>query len=280
MSRASTADRARAIASEVATYRPDYDEQRECIADELSRKAAGSRNTDPRRRDIANLAFAALDFSHAVIKQADQRISPKGRVATLTRRTLAMTAFARTSLQPELDKALDDCCLGAELKFVHGLEHHRLKRRSQPDHVAALILHDAAGEPFAYQKAIGYPYAYVWRDSSMRTRAGLKRLLAGSIVRPIYDRDSCGQLPPHEKFAGVGLIGITGCVADDVEFKRFSVEVFPEKIRTASLLDASEPGAYGTYRRHVAETTIMNSTAFAGCMAELVKSTKTYCMAA
>ena len=279
MGKVSTIDRARNIALEVATYRPDYNEQRGRIAADVGRRRTGSGNARLRSHDIARLAYAALENSHSVIKQAGRRIPSSGRVALLTRRTLAMTAFAGTPCQPELNKVLDECCLGAELKFVRGLEHHRLKKPSRSDHAAALILHDHAGEPFAYQKAIGYPYAYVWRDSFMQTHAGPKWLSAGSIVMPIYDRDSRGQLPPHEKFAGVGLIGITGCVADDVELKRFSVEIFPEKIRTASLLEASEPDAYGTYWRHVGEAAAMNSTVFAGYMAELVKDVKNYCMA-
>ena len=278
MSTVSRAQRARNIALEVASYRLDYGERRRPIAEDLdfSWSKPDSDGVSERRRSVGSLAFTALGHSHAVIRQADRHILPRGRVAALTRRTLAVTALAGTSLRPELDDELDNCCLGAELKFVHGLEYHGLGKQPDPDHDAALILHDAQGEPFAYQKAVGEPNAYVWRDGLMRTRAGLRQLSAGSIVVPIYDRDSKGRPPPQEKFAGAGLVGITGCVADDVVFMRFSLEVFPERIRSAGLLDASVPGAYEDYRYHVKEARGMNSAVFADCMTELVKNTKSY----
>jgi hypothetical protein len=276
----STTERTRNIAWEVASYRPDYSKQCVRIAEDLD-LGGEDLSADVRRRrlNIGWLAFKAFSHSHAVIKQAKRHIAPRGRVSVLTRRTLAMTVFAGTSARPELADVLDNCCVGSELKFVHGLEFHHLNKRPRPGHAAALILHDAKGNPFAYQKAVGYPFAYVWHDGLMRTHAGLRFLPAGSIVRPIYNRDSRGQPPPHEKFAGSGLVGITGCVADEVEFMRFSLEVVPQKIRTAALLDASAPGAYEEYRHHVSESRAMDSAAFAVCMAELVKDTKNYSIA-
>jgi hypothetical protein len=280
MGKASRIDRVRDIALEVATYRLDYDEQRERILESLDHRMAGgdSEEVTERRRVMGNLVFTALEHSHAAIRLADRHINPKGKTAVLTRRTLAATAFAGTPFQAELDTALDDCCTGAELKYIRGLEHHHLGRSSQPWHAAALILHDTAGEPLAYQKAIGLPLAYVWRDGMVQTHAGPRWLFAGSIVKPIYDRDSKGQSPPHEKFAGAGLVGLTGCVADDIEFKRFSLEVLPQAIRTATLLDASAPGAYDNYRCYVTDANAMNSTIFAYKMADLAKTAKTYTM--
>jgi hypothetical protein len=279
MATTSTVERARDIALEVAAYRPDYSEQSEAIARELEGRRSwvnSSEDVRDRNRIIGSLISTALSHSHAVIKQAEQYIAPRGRGAILTRRTLAMTAFAGTPAQPELDAVMDNCCLGAELKFIHGLEYHSLGKRPWSDHEAALILDDVDGEPFAYQKAVGYPYAYVWRSSVMQTHAGPRSLLAGSIIRPIYDRDSSGQSPPEEKFAGAGLARVAGLVADDVEFKRFSLELVPKRIRTAALLDASEPDAYGEYRPHVDEATAMSAAMFAKCIAGLLKNAKNY----
>lgn len=278
MGRVSTACRARSIALEIASYRRDYDLQRERIEKKLNlrwNQTAEAEDVDDWRCAVGRLASEVFDQSHAVIRHADRRVLSRGPAAVLTRRTLAMTAFAGTAFQPALDKVVDDCCLGTELKFVHGLEHHRLRKRCPPDHVAALILHDVLGEPFAYQKAVGHPHAYVWRNGVARTKAGLRQLHAGSIVTPLYCGDE-GQLPPHEKYAGAGVVGITGCIAEDVEFKRFSVETLPQAIRIAGLLDASAPGAYEEYRCHTAEASAMNPAIFAGHMAELLKTTKNY----
>lgn len=276
MGRLFTAQRARSIALEVASYRRDYDGRRERIAKSLDfylGKMAGARDVEGWQYVVGALAFAALDQSHVVIRRADRRILSRGRTSVLTRRTLAMTAFAGTPFQPKFDKELDDCCLGVELKFVHGLEHHRLRKPSGPSHEAALILHDVEGGPLAYQKAVGYNYAYVWRNGLMQTRAGLRYLPAGSIVKPLYGDD---KSPPHEKYAGAGLVGITGCTAEDIKFKRFGLDAMPEAIRTAGLLDASAPGAYENYRRHVGEASAMNTDMFAGCIAELMKNTRVY----
>ncbi|HSX34554.1 MAG TPA: hypothetical protein VLF62_02835 [Candidatus Saccharimonadales bacterium] len=278
MSRVSPLRRAQDIALEVAAYRPDYNQRHGMIAYNLAEYPHES-DLDPRsvrRYNVARIAWHALEYSHAVIQQTDRHVRPAGRVAAVTRRTLAMTALAGSPLRPKFDPVLDDCCLGAELKFVHALEHHRLKKWSPPSHEASLVLHDVAGEPAAYQKAVGYPYAYVWRNSLVQTRAGLKQLTAGSIIRSVYNGGSEGMEPMHEKFAGAGLVGITGCVADDVEFKRFGLEVIPDRIRNACLLDASEPGAYESLRRHVAEARVLDSAAFAGHVSALLGDIKTH----
>lgn len=278
MGTVSTLDRARNIALEVASYRPDYDERHERIAQELDSYSSEASSGDvfEKRRALGGLAYWALDHSHEVLRQTDRQIAPRGKSSAVTRRTLTMTALAGTTLQPRLDETLDECCLGAELKFVHGLEHHTLCKPCRPSHAAALILHDVAGEPLAYQKAIGEPSAYVWRDGLMQTRAGQKRLFAGSIVQLLYDSGDNGQSPPHEKFAGHGLVGITGCLAENVEFKRLTLEFLPEKIRRAALLDASSPEAYYDYRCHVPETSAMNSAVFGERMAELAQAAKNY----
>jgi hypothetical protein len=281
----STVDRALNLALEVASYRSDYNEQLERRARKLASgwNAADAGSYSESARDhnltVGFLAYEALNHSYVAIQQADRHLAPKGRVAALTRRTLTMTACAGTPAQPVLEDVFDDCCLAAELKFVQGLEYHRLGKRPNPSHVAALVLNDTKGEPFAYQKAVGHPYAYVWRDGILQTHAGPRSLLAGSIVKPIYNRDSHGQPPPHEKFAGVGIVGIAGSMADDVEFKRFGLQLVPKAIRTAALLDVSMPDAYEEYRHHVDETVAMNNTVFADSIAELVKTNKDYFVA-
>jgi len=256
------------IAREVASYRQDL------AVDKPVQIAKGASISD-RRRAVGFQVMNALGHSHAVISQAGRLVKPRGVVSTLTRRSLAVTALAGTAGRPLLDPVLDNCCLGAELKYVRSLEAHKHKR-ARPDYDADLVLHDTDGEPCAYQKSVGQPYAYVWRTSELRTRAGPRQVHAGSIIRPVYDLESAGQTPPHQRFADAGLVAVSGCVADDVVFMRFGLEVFPQSLRRMSLLDVTGPEAYDNYRQYVGEAVRLDSRAFETSVMGILTAT-THC---
>jgi len=278
MGKAPLLEHAQNIALEVAAYRPDYNEQRQSIVEELHRDSTlhGLESTTNICRSVGYLVADAFNYSHQVVSQADGYIAANGKTTVFTRRTLAMTAVADT-LRPWFDTAMDDCCNASELSFVHGLEFHASGRRPYPDHAAAIILHDIADEPLAYQKAVGRPLAYVWRDGVVQTSAGCRQLFAGTIVRFMHEGYYYTESALGERFAGAGLAGVGGCVADEVEFKRLSIEFLPKRIRAAVLVDAtSAEDGYGDYGHHITQACTMNSSTFADRVAEAVQTMRCY----
>jgi hypothetical protein len=261
-------NRSYAITSEIASYCPDTLGQpiRNAATLEALDKAdmaTGRGSVVHQRMVVANLIDKALSISHLIASRAQSPIEPRGRVYNLTRQTLALTAMAGDPCRLAFDRALYNCCLGAELMFAYGLNGHRSVKpaRVNRNRNAALLLIDADDEPCAYQKAYGHPYAYAWRDSQMRTRAGLRQIPAGAILRPVYDQESNGP-PPHEKYAGKGLVCILDSNIDDMVFMHFGIQVFPRALRQAALLDASSPDAYSHHRGQVAEAVDLDNAAF------------------
>ncbi len=270
MARLSVVEEARTIAQEIASYLPDCADRHAAANTILMQE----RLQNGRRYAAAHLASLAYDYSHTIIEQAIQPVQAAGPSSALTCRTLAMTALASTGMRPQLAKKLDNCCFAAELKYIHSLElHGQPPGQAELPWNAALVLYDADDEPLAYQKTIGHAYAYVWRDGIVRTVAGLRSLMAGSIVRPRY-----GQTiqRPHRRFAGAGLVGIAGCIADDIEFKRFGLELLPKRLRRSAFLEATGPGTYDEYRDNIDEGVAMNSTLFGERIIELIKNSRSY----
>jgi hypothetical protein len=262
----STIEQAYAIASEVASYSADIpglsgaDVEWSAALDSTC-AATGPGSVLRRREAVGELLSGALSDSHKIAKWAQSPIEPRGAVCDLTARTLALTAFAGEPDQLTFDRVLDNCCFGAELKFVHNLQINHSGKRPESGRNAALVLLDNDDEPFAYQKAYGHPYAFAWRNSRIRTQAGLRQVPAGAILRPLYNQGSDAP-PPHVEYAGKGLVGITDTRIDDVVFMRFGAQIFSRALCREVLLDASSEGAYSQYRAHVAETVDMDNAAF------------------
>jgi hypothetical protein len=270
--------RSRAIAAEVASYRPDYSEIRDDIEATLVaplddiEHAVGHLSITKRREVISGYVGDALAHSREVVRQAQSPIKPNGAVSRLTQWTLGLTVHAGILDQLASDKPSNGCCIASELMFVDELARLRNREPLRSSYRAGVVLLDAEDELCAYQKTGGRPYAYVWRDSQMRTRAGLRQVPAGAIMRPIYGRNSNGRSSPYEMYADRKLIGVPDYYLDDILFVRLGMGAFPRDVHKAALLEASSPGEcyYSEYRHRVAEAVTTDNAAFADQISALM----------
>ncbi|MEK7152662.1 MAG: hypothetical protein AAB834_01835 [Patescibacteria group bacterium] len=143
----------------------------------------------------------------------------------LTRRNLNLN-----SQNPELQRTFSGGCYETELLFARSLAWHGSGRDPNPNHAAAIVLHDIDGAPFAYQKSSGHPTAYVWREGYISTQAGNRWLPAGALVDPVYER--IDTIVAQEEHTEQGLVSLVNTdTVLDVNLLRFSATCLPAELR-------------------------------------------------
>ncbi|MGF7228802.1 MAG: hypothetical protein ACQR33_02340 [Candidatus Saccharibacteria bacterium] len=183
---------------------------------------------DPERWITESLNISAelttFDTTHMTADEAD---------FPLTRKSLAFAHAKRKAPIPAGDYYLGDiACIEAELRVLRSLSwHEKMPHVEDIDvcHKPASILFDAAGKPCGYQKASGLPLTYIWRNSDVRTEAGVYRLPADSFVELIY---AIGE-DPRECYVGKSLIALENArLPQDITFLRFSTASLTIAIQT------------------------------------------------
>lgn len=155
-------------------------------ANPLDRKEyEASYDIDPEATILETMALCNSVISYG-------RIFPRPTepVLELTERTLEH-ALHHDRIEAMRSRILSDhACLEAELRLLRSLAWHD---GPEADHLGgynnitpAVIYLDAAGDPFAYQKASGHDTAYVWRACTIEVEEARYRLPADCFITIEY----------------------------------------------------------------------------------------------
>lgn len=190
---------------------------------------------------------------HHAFTGANNVISHYRPVRAVPMHQLAISAVraAQNSKTPDIHQYSQDLCLGAELKVEKSIELNQAGRG--PSHgVAAAVLFDMDGAPFAYSKSVGNQVALAWREAVMDTYSGIKVIPAGSFFSFGYGED--GQLSIQDMTNGPDQYLISLEYSEpptDVKLFRFSAFLIDQELADSAYQNATSPEAYDYLKDYV-----------------------------
>jgi hypothetical protein len=143
-----------------------------------------------------------------------------------TQRVLQLVEAERR-VQPFTEDDLDNIvCVQAELRLMRSLEFDESGFEIEKP-LGSIILFDAYGEPYAYEKSSGIRSAYAWREAEVPTQYGVQWVPKDCFLDVQYsDEDGSADYAPRER-----LLVPPHRTVENIKFLRFSTAGLPLEVR-------------------------------------------------